>query len=191
MKALLGLLRSLFWLNDVHDDWNFYMEGWWQNPISILTAIKPLSKNLWCPSITGWLKFNIGAAVKGPKVGCGGVLRDDSGSIRALFSGPVEGADMDVARILAISYALELFCEINWGGIFGLLVELDSQVVLNWITKPNHRPWKWWHKLVSVDLLIKRAGMVEFKIVHQQCNALAFGLARDGASRDSFFKAWW
>ncbi|KAK8484834.1 hypothetical protein V6N11_057064 [Hibiscus sabdariffa] len=80
VKELLFLtkLRSLFWLNVVHDNWNFYTEGWWQNPISILTAIKPLSKNLWCPSITGWLKFNIGAVVIGPKVGCGGVLRDDS-----------------------------------------------------------------------------------------------------------------
>ncbi|KAL4284097.1 hypothetical protein GQ457_16G022540 [Hibiscus cannabinus] len=125
------------------------------------------------------------------KVGCGGILRDDSGLIRALFSGPVDGAYINVARLLAISYALDLFCEINWDGLFGLLVELESQVVLNWITKPNLRPWKWWHKLVSIDLLVKRAGLVEFKVVHRQSNALAFGLASDGASRDSFFKAWW
>ncbi|KAK8486583.1 hypothetical protein V6N11_055319 [Hibiscus sabdariffa] len=32
--------------------------------------------------------------------------------------------------------------------------------------------------------------MVEFKLVDRQCNVLAFGLARDRASRASFFKVW-
>ncbi|KAK8515083.1 hypothetical protein V6N12_001243 [Hibiscus sabdariffa] len=46
-------------------------------------------------------------------------------------------------------------------------------------------------ELVSKKSPKKRIGVVEFKLVHRHYNALAFGLARDGASRDAFFKAWW
>ncbi|KAK8980855.1 hypothetical protein V6N11_047986 [Hibiscus sabdariffa] len=101
------------------------------NHVSVLAAIIYLPKTLWYPPIAGWLKFNIGAAVVGHKVGCGGVLRDESGTFRALFSEPVEGANVNASRVLAIFHALELFCKTSWVGKFGLLVELDSRVVLN------------------------------------------------------------
>ncbi|KAK8567534.1 hypothetical protein V6N12_006116 [Hibiscus sabdariffa] len=105
------------------DDWNFHLEDWWHNPASILGSSIQLPKAVWFPPNADWMKFNVGAAVLGPRVGCGGVLR----------------------------------------------VNL----------------------LVAIDLLATRIGVVEFKLVHRHCNALAFGLARDGALRDAFFKAWW
>ncbi|KAK8484121.1 hypothetical protein V6N12_065939 [Hibiscus sabdariffa] len=90
----------------------------------------------------------------------------------------------------AVKFALELFCETSWFGKVGLLVEVDSQVVLNWFYLPFTRPWRWWPQLIAIDLLTKRIGKVDFSLVDRQCNALAYGLSRDGALRASFFKAW-
>ncbi|KAK8995100.1 hypothetical protein V6N11_069548 [Hibiscus sabdariffa] len=124
-------------------------------------------------------------------MGCGGALRDETGALRALFAGPVADSDSDIAKLLAVKFALELFCETSWIGKVGLLVEVDSQVVLNWVSSPFTRPWRWWPQLIAIDLLTKRIGKVDFNLVDRQRNALAFGLSRDGALRASFFKAWW
>ncbi|KAK8663543.1 hypothetical protein V6N13_083359 [Hibiscus sabdariffa] len=50
---------------------------------------------------------------------------------------------------------------------------------------------KWWLQWVAIDFVDKRTSLVDFIAVDRQCIALAFGLARDGASRASLFKAWW
>ncbi|KAK8513958.1 hypothetical protein V6N11_021557 [Hibiscus sabdariffa] len=42
---------------------------------------------------------------------------------------------------------------------------------------PTQRLWKWWHQLVVIDLLVKRIGLVDFRLVERRCNALA--LTRD------------
>ncbi|KAK8533243.1 hypothetical protein V6N12_076519 [Hibiscus sabdariffa] len=107
------------------------------------------------------------------------------------FGGPVTDSDSDVAKLLAVKFALELFCETSWFGKVGLLVEVDSQVVLNWFSSLFTRPWRWWPQLIVINLLTKRIGKVDFSLVDRQCNALAYGLSRDGALRASFFKAWW
>ncbi|KAK8478946.1 hypothetical protein V6N11_021030 [Hibiscus sabdariffa] len=108
-----------------------------------------------------------------------------------LFAGPIADSDSDVAKLLAVKFVLELFCETSWFGKVGLLVEVDSQVVLNWFSSPFTRPWRWWPQLIAIDLLTKRIGKVDFSLVDRQWNALAYGLSRDGALRASFFKAWW
>ncbi|KAK8574915.1 hypothetical protein V6N12_062592 [Hibiscus sabdariffa] len=187
----LSKIRALFWLKAGKEDWNFDLEVWWQNPSSIISAGLTSANAFWCPPVRGYFKFNIGGARLGPKVGCGGALRDETGALRALFAGPVAVSDLNVAKLLAVKFALELFCETSLIGKVGLLVEVDSQVVLNWVSTLFTRPWRWWPQSIAIDLLTKRIGKVDFNLVDRQRNALAFGLSRDGALRASFFKVWW
>ncbi|KAL4354799.1 hypothetical protein GQ457_06G023210 [Hibiscus cannabinus] len=91
----------------------------------------------WSPPLTGFLKFNVDGAAKESKAGCGGILRNDTGILRALFSGPLEGHGVDFAELMAIRAALELFIEAGWMGKAGLIIESDSRVVLNWIKVPS------------------------------------------------------
>ncbi|KAH1063672.1 hypothetical protein J1N35_028659 [Gossypium stocksii] len=49
------------------------------------------------------------------EVGCGGVLRDSDGLIRALFSGPVAAKESFAAEVSAIIITLDVFFS-DWGG---------------------------------------------------------------------------
>ncbi|KAL4296471.1 hypothetical protein GQ457_12G016550 [Hibiscus cannabinus] len=106
-------------------------------------------------SRAGFLKFNIGGAKLGHKTGCGDILREVAGIVHALFSGPVVGADPKFARLVAVNHGLELFRETNWVGNVDFIVEVDSQVVLNWFATLAQRPWSWWSPLVAIDILVK------------------------------------
>ncbi|KAK9017179.1 hypothetical protein V6N11_079661 [Hibiscus sabdariffa] len=164
----LSKLRALFWLNVGKEDWNFDLEVWWQNPSSFLSSGLSSAKASWCPLDTEMRQV-----------------------LYELFSQDQLLIQIRMSqKLLAVKFALELFCETSWFGKVGLLVEVDSQVVLNWFYLPFTRPWRWWPQLIAIDLLTKRIGKVDFSLVDRQCNALAYGLSRDGALRASFFKAW-
>ncbi|MBA0721297.1 hypothetical protein Golax_008856, partial [Gossypium laxum] len=57
----------------------------------------------------GWLKFNVCGVVFEAKARGGGVLRDEDGEARALFSGPSEAKDAKLAELKSIGVALELY----------------------------------------------------------------------------------
>ncbi|XWS36014.1 hypothetical protein CRYUN_Cryun20dG0045700 [Craigia yunnanensis] len=62
------------------------------------------------------LKFNVnGSAVGKPgPAGYGGILRNKMGSILALFPGPLGIMDSNVAEVMAIKVALEMFDRCVW-----------------------------------------------------------------------------
>ncbi|KAK9032311.1 hypothetical protein V6N11_056582 [Hibiscus sabdariffa] len=162
------------------------MEDWWVNPTTILSS-KRVSADFvgsWCPPISGCFKFNISRAYRDHKAGCSGILRNEEGTLRALFSGPIEGSCIDFAKLVSIKATLELFLEANWSGVAGLFCEVDSHSVLNWLNVPAQH-------LVSIDLLVKKISNVQFCYVNRSNNRLAEGLTKDGVSRATFFKAWW
>ncbi|MBA0624330.1 hypothetical protein Godav_009708 [Gossypium davidsonii] len=59
----------------------------------------------------GWLKFNVCGVVFEAKAGGEGVLRDEDGVARALFSGPSEAKDAKLAELNSTGVALELYEE--------------------------------------------------------------------------------
>ncbi|KAL4319081.1 hypothetical protein GQ457_18G021000 [Hibiscus cannabinus] len=111
--------------------------------------------NKWRPPLPGQVKFNVDGAASMYGAGCGGIMHTYSGLIRAMFSGPVENDGADFAEIMTIKTALEIFIEAKWAGKEVLMVESDSQVVLNWISQPLLRPWKWWTLFEQIDRLVK------------------------------------
>ncbi|KAK5834390.1 hypothetical protein PVK06_018268 [Gossypium arboreum] len=54
----------------------------------------------------GWLKFNVSGMATEEAMGCGGVLRDKEGNVRALFSGPCDAINADSTELGAIITSL-------------------------------------------------------------------------------------
>ncbi|KAL4341053.1 hypothetical protein GQ457_08G002300 [Hibiscus cannabinus] len=69
-----------------------------------------------------------------------GALRFEGGYIRALFSGPVSNYDAAFTTLFAVKVALEVLLEAKWSENAGLVLELESHVVLNWLDSPLTRP---------------------------------------------------
>ena len=57
------------------------------------------------------MKFNVDGAVSGRtrNADCGGVLRDSNGRVRRVFYGSLGEVDSNIAKMLAIKTALQVF----------------------------------------------------------------------------------
>ncbi|KAA3453163.1 TSL-kinase interacting protein 1-like [Gossypium australe] len=97
----------------VYDELKVIERIWWVCPVRSWRDVKKFgsSGRFWCPPcFFGWVKFNVSGVVIEGEVGCGGVLRNSEGVVRAVFSGPCVARDSLVAEVGAISFALE-----RWG----------------------------------------------------------------------------
>ncbi|KAL4346396.1 hypothetical protein GQ457_17G004770 [Hibiscus cannabinus] len=142
-------MRSLIWIKAVNKDLLLNDSDWWVTPRHSL--VQSYAEQVdWNPPAEGSMKFNVDGAFNLECAGCGGVLRNCNGDVRAMFAGPVEmGAEY--AELMAIRLALSIFIEANWVGKTFLLVESDSQVVINWIANMSSRPWRWWNIFEDLD----------------------------------------
>ncbi|KAK8626128.1 hypothetical protein V6N13_133780 [Hibiscus sabdariffa] len=134
---------------------------------------------------------SVDGAFANNRAGCGGILREVSGNIKILFSGPIESDCSDVAEVLTIFHALAIFCEAGWIGKASLIVESDSVLALTWINDKLQRLWRWWKLFRDIDSLIERIVSVKFEHVSRARNTLTDSLAKTRLCRGAFFKAWW
>ncbi|TYH25372.1 hypothetical protein ES288_A03G162700v1 [Gossypium darwinii] len=144
----------------------------------------------WCYPPHGWLKFIVsGIAFEGAMDG--GVMRDEEGIVRALFSGPNDACDAETAELGAIITALDVFIDIDWKGSGSLIIETDLSVAYNWILEKSRRLWS--HQVLFADLerRIACVGKLSFSIAEVNGNEMVESLAPAGMSRPSMFKAWW
>ncbi|KAH1038273.1 hypothetical protein J1N35_040016 [Gossypium stocksii] len=79
----------------------------------------------------GWLKFNVSGLTVEGALEVGGVLRDEEGIVRALFSGPTDACDAESAELGVISTALGILFDFGWEGRGSLVIEISSWVVYN------------------------------------------------------------
>ncbi|XVE96557.1 hypothetical protein REPUB_Repub02eG0232900 [Reevesia pubescens] len=129
-------LRSLSWINAACSDPLTSDSLWWLNPLICQQeslSIKNKYVAVWSPPGSGFVKFNVDAAVNSlvDAASCGGVLRGADGNILALFYGPLERCDVNVAEVMAIKLALEVFLEANLAVYGKLQVESDSSNAVN------------------------------------------------------------
>ncbi|KAL4319757.1 hypothetical protein GQ457_18G011010 [Hibiscus cannabinus] len=87
----------------------------------------------WVLPSPGALQFNVDGSMFGieRKAGCGGVLRNDTGRILAIFSGPLGNRDSTEAELLAIRHALVMLSESEWRSCPCVIIESDSMVVVS------------------------------------------------------------
>ena len=84
------------------------------------------------PPLAGSLKFNVDGSAQGKPglAGCGGVLKDTDGKVLALFSCLLEPCDANVAELLGIRWAFDIFLSSDRFVGKELVIESDSAVAL-------------------------------------------------------------
>ncbi|KAK8573652.1 hypothetical protein V6N13_009740 [Hibiscus sabdariffa] len=132
-------LHSLFWIKATTFTDGFEESSWWEFPQRVLVSCSPFVEG-WVPTLSGFVKFSVDGAFASNRAGCGGILREDCGNIRILFSGPIESDCSDLAEVLVIFHALAIFREVGWIGKASLIVESDSVLALTWINDKLQRP---------------------------------------------------
>ncbi|KAK5835102.1 hypothetical protein PVK06_010788 [Gossypium arboreum] len=114
-----------------------------------------------CPP-HGWLNFNISWMTIGEAMGYGGVLRDEEGNVRALFSGPCDAIDVDSSELRAIITTLDVIIEIRWRGTGLIIFEIGSLVAYNWLLNKHKRPWLQQATFVDMERRLAYEGEVAF-----------------------------
>ncbi|XVF16308.1 hypothetical protein REPUB_Repub10bG0020100 [Reevesia pubescens] len=189
-------LRSLHWIKVV-DDNNLFLESlWWTNPLACSSCATSKSIRLsrvWSPPSSGFLKFNVDGSVRGnPDIaGVWGVLRNENGSISAIFSSPVGVAEPCVTELKAVCTALKVFDKTLWKRSTALIVELDSKCVVDWCNNKLTRPWKLWDIFQIFDACVNLIGKVSIVHTYREANGFADALAKVGVDRPHLFQAWW
>ncbi|XVF77486.1 hypothetical protein PTKIN_Ptkin14bG0048100 [Pterospermum kingtungense] len=87
--------------------------------------------------------------------GIGGLLRDNNSKILLKFSKSVGIADSNLAELMAIKEAFELFIGSRWANDFRLAIESDSANVVKWINNPHAIPWRFREENAEADALAK------------------------------------
>ncbi|KAL4384698.1 hypothetical protein GQ457_15G025740 [Hibiscus cannabinus] len=176
-------MRALIWIKALNEKILLKDDFWWDDPIASLGPSNSELLQDWIPPESGCMKFNVDGSFNTVAAGCGGVLRSSNGDMRAIFSGPVEYFGSDFAELMAVKTALSIFLEAGWMGKVHLIIESDSQVVLNWISNPLLRPWKWWCFFDEIENLVRKLGSVNFSYIPRNRNNLADHLAKAGIGR--------
>ncbi|KAE8690196.1 hypothetical protein F3Y22_tig00110911pilonHSYRG00086 [Hibiscus syriacus] len=96
---------------------------------------------VWFPPNLEQVKFNVDGAASIEAAGCGGVLRTPTGTVVALFSGLMSCLGADYAELIVVKTTFEVFRETDWFEKAELIIESNSQVVLNLISSTFLRPW--------------------------------------------------
>ena len=113
------------------------------NTIQVSVAAKNVKKvSLWSTPPLGVLKFNVDGSARGKPgpAGIGGVLRDCSGVVKAVFSKAIGVTDSNVAELLAVREALRIFTDSSWVSSHKLTIESDSSNVVNWVLNYKGTP---------------------------------------------------
>ncbi|TYI20105.1 hypothetical protein ES332_A07G212600v1 [Gossypium tomentosum] len=163
-------MRALLWVGAAFEEYMIQERLWWFCPYKC--SLSKSGSRGWCYPPHGWLKFNAGGTASEGASGCGGVMRDEEGSVRVFFSGPYYALG-------AVITALDIFIEIGWKG--GSLIILDKK----------RRSWSKQATFADLERRIAYVGKISFSIANLNSNEMAETLATAGMSRPCLFKAWW
>ncbi|KAK8697627.1 hypothetical protein V6N13_113768 [Hibiscus sabdariffa] len=191
---LLTKSRVLFWLNNSKGGWSSCLEDWWDNLRRLLSkkvdGCLVVRSPLILESAVETVNFSIVGVRVGDKAGCGGVLSNEAGTIRAIFLGPTEEKGREFSVLIALQVALESFLLSAWRGKAALVVRTDSKLVQNWVNDFSLCPWCWWPLLLEIKKLMKDVGSVQICYCPKMECGLAGVLVVDGSNRANMFKAW-
>ncbi|XVF82519.1 hypothetical protein PTKIN_Ptkin16aG0055800 [Pterospermum kingtungense] len=182
------LLRVAMWTKA---KWPFIVECVYEiirNPqlITVKTpSVKGPRSALWATPSQGCMKFIVDGAAKGKPgpAGIGGVLRDDKGMVKLVFSKPVGVMDSNLAELLAAREAFIIYSDSQWAQSYKLLIESDSLNVVKWIKDPSSSPWRFRTIISFIENL--KLKICDWSIDHvlREANSLADGLAKNGVYR--------
>ncbi|KAG4148361.1 hypothetical protein ERO13_D05G282050v2 [Gossypium hirsutum] len=174
-------MRALLWVRVAFDECMVQERLWWLSPSkckfdSLNSKLVTLS---WHYPPHGWLKFNVSGMATEEATGCGGVLRGEEGTVRALFSGPCDAIDAYSVELGAIITALDVIVEIGWRGSSLIIVEIGSQ-----------RPWSQQTTFTDMERRQACVGEVVFSKAEQHGNEMVDTLTTTSINCRVMFKAW-
>ncbi|OMO71317.1 hypothetical protein CCACVL1_18294 [Corchorus capsularis] len=141
----------------------------------------------WFTPNNGQLKFNVDGTTKWQpgEAGIGGILRDESGSTKVVFSKPIGLADSNLAELLAIKEAFLIFAASNWADEKELIVESDLKIALKWVNDPCLGPWRFRQILFQIEGYKKKIIRWFVKHIFKEINSIADCLAKSSIDRGS------
>jgi ribonuclease HI len=132
----------------------------------------------WKPPEAGWMKLNSDAALdeRGRRIGVGGILRDEQGSVRAAWSLSKHGLlDPTAAEATALFHGV-LRCKSL--GISNLFIESDSLVVISAIQDQGASNSRFGHLIDDIREVLRCFPRWKAGHVKRSSNRAAHGLAK-------------
>ncbi|XP_057816505.1 uncharacterized protein LOC131029867 [Cryptomeria japonica] len=159
------------------------MENIWSLPMCSdykFSDSKSCRKNIkWSPPPPEFLKMNFDGTCRGnPGVsGYGAIIRDESSDMLGAKFGPIGVSTNNIAEVTALEAGLEWCVE---KGVHKVLIEGDSQVILNGISNQQFTDWKLNCWILRIQHLIGHISNCSFIHSYREGNAAADYLANMG-----------
>ncbi|XP_057859048.1 uncharacterized protein LOC131067901 [Cryptomeria japonica] len=130
------------------------------------------------------MKLNFDGASRGNlgRSGVGAIIRNEVGEVVRAISGLVGVATNNVAEISVMEAGLQ-WCVNN--GVVKLIIEGDSQVILNGVTKSVFQNWRLECWILRINMLLNLLGDYHIQHMFQEGNKVADYLANMGVEEDS------
>ncbi|GLJ37542.1 hypothetical protein SUGI_0762890 [Cryptomeria japonica] len=139
---------------------------------------------MWQGLLLGWMKLNFDGASRGNpgRSGVGAIIRNEVGEVVRAISSPVGVATNNVAEISTLEARLQ-WCVNN--RVVKLIIEGDSQVILNGVTKSVFQNWRLECWIPRINMLLNFLGDYHIQHMFWEGNKAADYLANMGIEEDS------
>ena len=124
-----------------------------------------------------WVKINTdGSALNNPgKIGAGGIIRDKDGKLLMAFAVPLGEGSNNKAEVEAALFGLQWATEL---GHTNIIMELDSQIVVQWIAKKTVHHWSVTNQLERIQQLIQQTQQFKCDHIFREANWVADSLSK-------------
>ncbi|KAK6780036.1 hypothetical protein RDI58_022220 [Solanum bulbocastanum] len=132
---------------------------------------------MWRRPPKNWVKLNTdGSALDNPgKLGAGGIIRDHRGEIILAFSTPMGEGTNNQAEIGAAIFGMTWLIQLGYRNV---LLEVDSQLLVDWIMAKTKPPWSVNTQVQQMSTLIGQTSNFRCKHTYREANSVADSLAK-------------
>lgn len=185
LETMNSYLRKSRFIEGSFSLWDERIKKLWPRlinpPLTYFKTDKEARKNCrWSPPPKGWTKLNFDGAARGnPGVaGIGCIINDESGKWLAKLAKPINPTTNNLAEFAALEEGLQV-C--HYLGISNLIIEGDSQIILNALRKRDTPNWILNSRLKEALSLLDKFAEIRIYHIYREGNSKADKLANLGA----------